>query len=95
MATPGRIILDDGAQNSVEINGLARFAVDEHNKKENTLPEFKKVLSAKKQVVAGVMRYITLEAADGGKNKVYEAKVLVQEWMNVKEVEEFKLVGEA
>ncbi|KAL0418420.1 UNVERIFIED_CONTAM: Cysteine proteinase inhibitor [Sesamum radiatum] len=84
-----------GAQNSTEINDLARFAVDEQKKKENRVLEFKKVLSAKEQVVAGTMYYITLEAADGGKNKVYEAKVWVKPWMNFKEVEEFKLVGDA
>ncbi|KAL0460885.1 UNVERIFIED_CONTAM: Cysteine proteinase inhibitor [Sesamum latifolium] len=85
----------EGAQNSTEINDLARFAVNEQKKKENTLLEFKKVLSAKEQVVTGTMCYITLEAEDGGKNKVYEAKVWVKPWMNFKEVEEFKLVADA
>ncbi|KAK4408348.1 Cysteine proteinase inhibitor 3 [Sesamum angolense] len=84
-----------GAQNSTEINDLARFAVDEQKKKENRDLEFKKVLSAKEQVVAGTMYYITLEAADGGKKKVYEAKVWVKPWMNFKEVEEFKLEVDA
>ncbi|KAL2239994.1 cysteine proteinase inhibitor A-like [Sesamum indicum] len=85
----------EGAQNSTEINDLARFAVNEQQKKENTLLEFKKVLSAKEQVVAGTMYYITLEAVEGGKSKVYEAKVWVKPWMNFKEVEEFKLIGDA
>ncbi|KAG6604297.1 hypothetical protein SDJN03_04906, partial [Cucurbita argyrosperma subsp. sororia] len=43
-----------GAQNSLEIDALARFAVQEHNKKENGLLEFERVLKAKEQVVAGI-----------------------------------------
>ncbi|KAL0437144.1 UNVERIFIED_CONTAM: Cysteine proteinase inhibitor A [Sesamum radiatum] len=92
MGTPGDIHPVDI---SPEINNLDCFSVDEHNKKENTLLEFKKVLSAKEQVVGGFIYYITLEAADGGKNKVYGAKVFVKGWENVKEVQEFKLVGYA
>nr|P25973.1 RecName: Full=Cystatin; AltName: Full=Low molecular mass protein inhibitor of cysteine proteinases [Glycine max] len=42
-----------GAQNSIDIENLARFAVDEHNKKENAVLEFVRVKSAKKQVVSG------------------------------------------
>ncbi|KAL0437143.1 UNVERIFIED_CONTAM: Cysteine proteinase inhibitor A [Sesamum radiatum] len=74
-----------------EIIELARFAIDEHNKKENMLLEFKKVWSAKEQAVGGFNYYLKLEAADGGKNYIYEAGVFVN-LNNVKEVEEFKLV---
>lgn len=49
----------------------------------------------KTQLVAGTIYYITMEVVDGGKNKVYEAKVWVKPWMNFKEVQEFKLVGDA
>lgn len=49
----------------------------------------------KEQVVAGTMYYITLEALDGDKKKVYEAKVWVKPWMDFKEVQEFKIVGDA
>ena len=34
MATPGGLRESQGIQNSAEIEGLARFAVDEHNKKQ-------------------------------------------------------------
>ncbi|GFP94247.1 cysteine proteinase inhibitor [Phtheirospermum japonicum] len=95
MATVGDIRQTEGSQNSLEIEDLARFAVDEHNKKQNSLLEFKKVTNVKEQTVAGNMYYITLEAADGGQKKVYEAKVWVKAWMNFKEVQEFKLVGGA
>ncbi|KAG8371055.1 hypothetical protein BUALT_Bualt13G0047100 [Buddleja alternifolia] len=83
MAT-GAIHQSTGSQNSLEIDDLARFAVDDHNKKQNALLEFKKVTNVKEQVVAGTMYYITIEVADGGKKKVYEAKVWVKPWMNFK-----------
>ncbi|KAJ0042262.1 hypothetical protein Pint_18444 [Pistacia integerrima] len=79
-----------GSQNSAEIESLARFAVQEHNKKENALLEFARVLKAREQVVAGMMYHLTLEAVDAGKKKIYEAKVWVKPWMNFKQLEEFK-----
>ncbi|XP_073157019.1 cysteine proteinase inhibitor A [Henckelia pumila] len=94
MATGG-IRECEGSQNSIEIDDLARFAVEDHNKKQNALLEFKNVKNVKQQVVAGTMYYITLEAADGGKKKSYEAKVWVKPWMNFKEVQEFKHLGDA
>ncbi|GAB2218445.1 hypothetical protein Droror1_Dr00001668 [Drosera rotundifolia] len=58
-----------GFENNLEIEGLASFAVDQHNTKQNALLEFKRVVNAKEQVVACSMYYITLEATDGGKSK--------------------------
>ena len=95
MATLGGIKNVEGSANSLEIDNLARFAVEEHNKKENTLLEFKKVVSAKQQVVAGAIYYITIEVTDGGHKKVYEAKIWEKAWQNFKEVQEFKLIGDA
>ncbi|KAF7815559.1 cysteine proteinase inhibitor-like [Senna tora] len=95
MTTLGGVREVEGNQNSLEIDNLARFAVEEHNKKENALLEFGRVINTKKQVVAGTLHHITLEATDGGKKKVYEAKVLEKPWLNVKEVHEFKHVGNA
>ncbi|KAI7754371.1 hypothetical protein M8C21_025603 [Ambrosia artemisiifolia] len=95
MAVVGGISESKGVANSLEIESLARFAVDEHNKKQNTLLEFKKVLNTKEQVVAGIMYYITLEATDGGEKKTYEAKVWVKPWENFKELQEFKPVDAA
>ncbi|GLU18988.1 hypothetical protein SLE2022_352600 [Rubroshorea leprosula] len=62
---------------------------------QNSVLEFKKMMNAKEQVVSGMMYYITLEAMDGDKKKVYEAKVWEKPWLNFKEVQEFKLVGDA
>ncbi|XP_012574835.1 cysteine proteinase inhibitor-like [Cicer arietinum] len=84
-----------GSQNSLAIISLARFAVEEHNKKENSLLEFERVISAKHQSVAGFMYYITLEAKDGVNKKVYKAKVWDVFWMYFKELLEFKLVDDA
>nr|6VLP_A Chain A, Hop1 [Humulus lupulus]6VLQ_A Chain A, Hop1 [Humulus lupulus] len=95
MATVGGIKEVDGNQNSLEIESLARYAVDEHNKKQNSLLQFEKVVNTKQQVVSGTIYIITLEAVDGGKKKVYEAKVWEKPWMNFKELQEFKLIGDA
>ncbi|PKU74236.1 Cysteine proteinase inhibitor 12 [Dendrobium catenatum] len=91
-------------QNSAEIEEYARFAVDEHNKKEvaavpksfisNALLEFVRLLKAKEQVVAGTLHHLTLEAIDAGKKKIYEAKVWVKPWLNHKELQEFKHAGD-
>lgn len=95
MATGGIRDVSDGIQNSVEIEQLARFAVEEHNKKENALLEFGKLVKAKEQVVAGTMYYLTVEASEAGKEKLYEAKVWVKPWLNFKELQEFKPVGDS
>jgi hypothetical protein len=81
-------------QNTDEIDGLARFAVEQHNNKENALLEFARVVKAQEQVVAGTMHHLTIEAIDAGKKKLYEAKVWVKPWMGFKELQEFKHVGE-
>merc|ERR1712100_299608 len=80
MARVGGVTEVGGSQNSVEIDGLAHFAVDEHNKKQNTLLQFQKVVNSKQQVVSGTVYYITLEATDGGHKKVYEAKIWEKAW---------------
>ncbi|CAI0542238.1 unnamed protein product [Linum tenue] len=41
------------------------------------------------------MHHITLEATEGGEKKAYEAKVWVKPWMNFKELQHFKPVGDA
>lgn len=92
MATLGGIHDSQSTQNSTEIDDLGRFAVDEHNKKENALLEFGRVIKAKEQVVAGTLLHLTLEVIDAGKKKLYEAKVWVKPWMNFKELQEFKHV---
>ncbi|XP_021803989.1 cysteine proteinase inhibitor-like, partial [Prunus avium] len=84
-----------GSENSVETESLARFAVEEYNKKENALLEFVRVVNEKVQVVSGTLYYLTIEVTDGGKKKLYEAKIWVKPWANFKEVQEFKLVADS
>ncbi|KAL4567538.1 hypothetical protein LXL04_023125 [Taraxacum kok-saghyz] len=95
MAAVGGITECKGTENSLEIDNLAKFAVDEHNKKQNALLEFGKVVNAKEQVVQGKMYYITIEVKEGGENKTYEAKVWVKPWEDFKELQEFKAVDAA
>ncbi|KAH9622787.1 hypothetical protein KSS87_007383 [Heliosperma pusillum] len=96
MARVGGIKETGGSSaNSLEIDDLAKFAVDHHNSKENTLLKFQRVVKTREQVVAGTKYFITLEATDGGVKKIYEAKVWVKPWLNFKEVLEFKYIGDA
>ncbi|KAG8381689.1 hypothetical protein BUALT_Bualt06G0147600 [Buddleja alternifolia] len=84
-----------GVQDSnSEINSLARFAVDQHNDKQNALLELVRVVKAQEQVVAGTLHHLTLEVIDAGSKKLYEAKVWVKPWMNFKELQEFRHVGD-
>ncbi|ESQ41184.1 hypothetical protein EUTSA_v10015109mg [Eutrema salsugineum] len=79
----------DANANDLQVESLARFAVDEHNKKENVTLEYRRLLGAKTQVVAGTMHHLTVEVADGETKKVYEAKVLEKAWENLKQLEGF------
>ncbi|KAK4756006.1 hypothetical protein SAY87_009763 [Trapa incisa] len=94
MATLGGVREPRGAENSVVVEDLARFAVQEHNKKENAVLEFGRVVKAQEQVVAGTLHHLTIEAMDAGKELLYEAKVLVKPWLNFKELQEFKHAGD-
>lgn len=85
----GGVKENPAAANSAESDGLGRFAVDEHNKRENALLEFVRVVEAKEQVVAGTLHHLTLEAIEAGKKKVYEAKVWVKPWLDFKELQDF------
>ncbi|KAJ6428187.1 hypothetical protein OIU84_023578 [Salix udensis] len=90
MATLGGVHDSEASQNNVEIDSLARFAVEEHNKKENAMLEFARVVKAKEQVVSGTMHHLTIEAIEAGKKNIYEAKVWVKPWLNFMELKEFK-----
>ncbi|KAJ6826603.1 cysteine proteinase inhibitor 12-like [Iris pallida] len=95
MAKVGGVRESKHAENSLEVEELARFAVDEHNKKENALLEFSRVVKAKEQTVAGTLHHLTLEVVDTGKKKLVEAKVWVKPWLNFKELQEFKHTDES
>ncbi|XP_056861506.1 cysteine proteinase inhibitor 7 isoform X2 [Raphanus sativus] len=76
-----------------QIEDIALFAVQEHNKRENGVLELGRVLKATEQVVAGKLYSLTLEVLEAGEKKIYEAKVWVKPWMkNFKQLQEFKSV---
>ncbi|KAJ9544077.1 hypothetical protein OSB04_023784 [Centaurea solstitialis] len=94
-----RLLSDDVKEIPIVEGGeqeeLARMAIDEHNKKEGTSIEFVRLVAVKEQVVDGKMFYITFEANEADKVKLYEAIVLVIPWQNnLKKVEVFKPVDE-
>ncbi|PAN31393.1 hypothetical protein PAHAL_5G416800 [Panicum hallii] len=91
----GGVKENPAAANSAESDGLGRFAVEEHNKRQNALLEFVRVVEAKEQVVAGTLHHLTLEAIEAGRKKVYEAKVWVKPWLDFKELQEFVHKGDA
>ncbi|CAD6236341.1 unnamed protein product [Miscanthus lutarioriparius] len=94
MALAGGIKDVPANENNLHLQELARFAVDEHNKKANVLLGYEKLVKAKTQVVAGTMYYLTVEVKDGEVKKLYEAKVWEKPWENFKELQEFKPVEE-
>ncbi|GAV82623.1 Cystatin domain-containing protein [Cephalotus follicularis] len=95
MATVGGLHQSQGSQNSAEIDGLARFAVEQHNKTENGILEFARVVKAEEQVVAGTLHHLNLVAIEAGKEKLYQAKVWVKPWINFKELQEFNHVNDS
>ncbi|BBN17046.1 hypothetical protein MPTK1_7g11520 [Marchantia polymorpha subsp. ruderalis] len=78
------------AENSVEMDDMGRFAVDQYNTKEGKNLSFKNVVSAKKQVVSGTMYHMVIEAHGDDSVKMYDAKVWHKPWENHKSLEHFK-----
>ncbi|KAI4370476.1 hypothetical protein MLD38_018827 [Melastoma candidum] len=79
------------SDNSLEgVDSLGRFAVDQHNHKENALLEFTRVVKAREQVVAGTLHHLTIEAIDAGQKKLFEATVWIKPWVNFKELQHFR-----
>ncbi|XP_061364421.1 cysteine proteinase inhibitor 6-like [Gastrolobium bilobum] len=95
MTTLGSLRYSQSSQNIDEIEDLARYAVDEHNRKQNVHLEFKRVVNAHEYIVAIRRHTLTIEAIDAGEVKTYEAKVWVKPWMNFKQLKDFKLVSHA
>lgn len=84
-----------GAENSAEVEELGRFAVDEHNAKEDTTNSlsFVELVSASQQVVQGKLYTIIVKATSNGQAGHYEAKVWTKPWENHKSLESFKPLG--
>jgi len=98
MASPmfGGIRDVSGAENDLNTVELARFALDEYNKKSNAGLEFSRVVKVKTQVVSGTMHYLTIEAVDASKKKsLLEAKVWEKPWENFRSLHEINHLGDS
>lgn len=85
------------AENSLEMDELAKYAVSEHNNRENAVTKlsFSKLLRAQQQVVAGTMYHLTVEVLKSGEAEVWEAKVWIKPWEKFKALQEFKFLRKA
>lgn len=78
-------------QHSPLIDRLARFALNEFNKQQNAHLSLSKVVSAREQMVSGMVYYLTMEALDSHRTSgSYLAQVWVVPWKNFTQLEEFK-----
>lgn len=62
---------------------------------QNAVLHFSRVVKAKQQVVSGILHHLTVEVIEEGKKKLYEAKVLVQAWLNSKKLHEFNPISDS
>ncbi|KAF3330708.1 Chain A, Adhiron: A Stable And Versatile Peptide Display Scaffold - Full Length Adhiron [Carex littledalei] len=79
------------ATNNLEMEVLARFAINEYNNKKNSLLEFVRVVKVAQQIVSGIMYHLTIEAKDGTSVNLYEARIWVKPWSNFQKLQDFKL----
>lgn len=68
----------------------AKFAIDEHNKKAKTKLQFQTVVSAEKEVVAGLKYRLVIRALLDAASKDYEAIVWVKPWLKFKKLISFR-----
>ena len=57
---------------------------------QNSNLEYVALVSAKQQVVSGMIYYLEIEASSGGVKKLYEAKIWEKPWLNFKSLQDFK-----
>ncbi|MCO5586653.1 hypothetical protein L7F22_040595 [Adiantum nelumboides] len=79
-------------QNDLEVSDLTKFAINEHNSRQNSDLEYASIVSAHKKVVAVLMYHLKLRASSGGNVNVYEAKLWIKPWENFKLLENFERV---
>ncbi|XP_031502909.1 cysteine proteinase inhibitor A-like [Nymphaea colorata] len=98
MDTPGGIS-DSGSDgddptHDVEIIQLAIFAVEQFCQQTPAAPiKFSRVVSARTQVVEGIIYYLVIEAVDNkGEIEQFEAMIWVKPWENFRQIVEFKQI---
>lgn len=69
-----------------------RFAVREHNKKEDTYLKFERVLEGKRQLVDGIKFELVISAKDGAASNKYQALVHYNPWLRTRELNNFKKI---
>ncbi|KAL4562134.1 hypothetical protein LXL04_034328 [Taraxacum kok-saghyz] len=69
---------------------IGRFAVDEHNKKNQATLKFRKVVSGERQVVAGMDYNLTIMAVNGGLINKYVAVVWDKPMQKFRQLVSFK-----
>ena len=92
----GRSEVKDVKSNA-EVQDLGRFSVKEFNRQrsekgnmEGRELEFSQVVEAEVQVVSGLKYYLLVEAVENGKGKVFESEVVVQPWLQSKQLLRFE-----
>ncbi|KAF3781688.1 Cystatin-1 [Nymphaea thermarum] len=98
MDTPGGIS-DSGSDgddrtHDLEIIELAIFAVEQFCLQTPAAPiKFSRVVTARTQVVAGIIYYLVIEAVDNkGEIEQFEAMIWVKPWENFRQIVEFKQI---
>ncbi|KAL3519336.1 hypothetical protein ACH5RR_017485 [Cinchona calisaya] len=76
-----------------EAIGIAKFAIDEHNKEAKTKLQFESVVKADKQVGEGIYYRVGFNALDGTTSRAYEAIVLVKPRLKFKKLISFNTIS--
>ncbi|XP_028759748.1 cysteine proteinase inhibitor B [Neltuma alba] len=79
-----------------EVQELGRFSVDEYNRSlrlrrnpADQLLEFRLVVEAQSQVVAGIKYYLKILALQNGRERVFNSEVVVKPWLRSKHLLHF------
>ncbi|ESQ55793.1 hypothetical protein EUTSA_v10026611mg [Eutrema salsugineum] len=75
------------------VEAIAKYAIEEHNKQSKANLVFEKVVRGKEQVVSGKKYDLIIAAKNGGgATKNYEAVVVERLWEHFRNLESFKAV---
>lgn len=76
--------------NDPHVQGLGKYAVDEHNSQAGTSLVFVRVVSGQTQVVSGANYRLVITANDAGVARLYEAVVWEKPWENFRQLTSFQ-----
>lgn len=77
------------------VDAIAKFAISEYNKQNNSRLKFQTVVSGDLQYVSGINFRLVLDVSDGddGGSKTYEVEVYEQAWLDSRVLSNFKPVN--